>query len=101
MLDEAYALADAALAKRRLLQLAAALEHTHIGVAVSLREGLEETLTLQRLGITGALYRTLRSTKRSRTSTASSVTSSATSAAGRTAACSSAGSPPACARPLA
>jgi len=26
------------------------------------REGLEETLTLQRLGVTGALYRTVRST---------------------------------------
>ncbi len=30
--------------------------------AASLREGLDETLTLQRLGIKGALYRTLRST---------------------------------------
>ena len=27
-----------------------------------LREGLDETLTLQRLGVTGALYRTLRGT---------------------------------------
>ena len=27
-----------------------------------MREGLEETLTVQRLGITGALYRTLRTT---------------------------------------
>jgi putative transposase len=62
VLDEAYGLADAALAKRRLLQLAAALEHTHPGAAASLREGLDETLTLQRLGVTGALYRTLRST---------------------------------------
>jgi len=62
VLDEAYGLADAALAKRRLLQLAAALDHTHPGAAASLREGLDETLTLQRLGVTGALYRTLRST---------------------------------------
>ncbi len=62
VLDEAYGLADAALAKRRLLQLAAALDHPHPGAAASLREGLEETLTLQRLGVTGALYRTLRST---------------------------------------
>ena len=62
VLDEAYGLADAALAKRRLLQLAAGLDHTHPGAAASLREGLDETLTLQRLGITGALYRTLRST---------------------------------------
>jgi transposase-like protein len=62
VLDEAYGLADVALARRRLLQLAAALEHTHPGAAASLREGLDETLTLQRLGVTGALYRTLRST---------------------------------------
>src|SRR2546428_8677253 len=62
VLDEAYELADAALAKRRLEQLAAGLDHTHPGAAGSLREGLEETLTLQRLGVTGALYRTLRST---------------------------------------
>ena len=62
MLAEAYELADAALAKRRLLQLAAGLDHTHPGAAASLREGLDETLALQRLGVTGALYRTLRST---------------------------------------
>jgi putative transposase len=62
VLAEAYELADAALAKRRLLQLAAGLDHTHPGAAASLREGLDETLTLQRLGVTGALYRTLRST---------------------------------------
>ncbi len=61
-LDEVYALADAALAERRLTQLAAGLERTHPGAAASLREGLAETLTLQRLGVTGALYRTLRST---------------------------------------
>lgn len=62
VLDEAYGLADAALAKRRLEQLAAGLEEAHPGAAKSLREGLAETLTLQRLGVTGALYRTLRST---------------------------------------
>ena len=62
VLDEANGLADAALAKRRLLQLAAGLDHSHPGAAASLREGLDETLTLQRLGVTGALYRTLRST---------------------------------------
>ncbi len=61
-LHEAYGLADAALAKRRLTQLAAGLERTHPGAAASLREGLDETLTLQGLGVTGALYRTLRST---------------------------------------
>jgi len=62
VLDEAYGLADAALAKRRLDQLAAGLDGTHPGAAASLREGLDETLTLQRLGVGGALYRTLRST---------------------------------------
>jgi transposase-like protein len=61
-LEDAYALPDAALAERRLTQLAAGLERTHPGAAASLREGLAETLTLQRLGVTGALYRTLRST---------------------------------------
>lgn len=61
-LAEAYGLADAELAERRLTQLAKGLERTHPGAAASLREGLEETLTLQRLGVTGALYRTLRST---------------------------------------
>ena len=34
----------------------------HPGAAASLREGLEETLTVQALDITGALYRTLRTT---------------------------------------
>ena len=61
-LTEAYGLADAALAQRRLTQLADGLERTHPGAAASLREGLDETLTLQGLGVTGALYRTLRST---------------------------------------
>jgi transposase-like protein len=62
VLDEAYGLADAVLAKRRLEQLAAGLDRSHPGAAASLREGLDETLTLQRLGVGGALYRTLRST---------------------------------------
>jgi transposase-like protein len=45
-----------------LERLARELECKHPGAASSLREGLEETLTLQRLGIRGALFRTLRST---------------------------------------
>lgn len=61
-LDDAYGLTDVALATRRLEQLAAGLERTHPGAAASLREGLDETLTLQRLEVTGTLYRTLRST---------------------------------------
>ena len=46
----------------RLRQLASELEHTHPGAAGSLTEGLEETLTLTRLGIKGRLKRTLEST---------------------------------------
>jgi transposase-like protein len=61
-MDDAYGLADPELAARRLTQLAAGLERTHPGAAASLREGLAETLTLQRLGVSGALYRTLRTT---------------------------------------
>ena len=34
----------------------------HPGAAASIREGLDETLTVQRLGLTGALQRTLRTT---------------------------------------
>ena len=51
-------------AERRLRNLADSLEREHPGAAASVREGLEETLTLQRLGVDveGALYRTLRST---------------------------------------
>src|SRR5205823_410726 len=49
-----------ALAELRLL--AGELEPSHPGAAASLREGLEETLTLTRLGIRGNLKRTLEST---------------------------------------
>src|SRR5262245_6557254 len=49
-------------AHAQLERLARELEREHPGAAASLREGLEETLTLQRLGLSGALYRTLRST---------------------------------------
>jgi transposase-like protein len=51
-----------AKAKKQLKQLAKQLEEPHPGAAGSVLEGLEETLTLHRLGIQGALYRTLRST---------------------------------------
>ena len=59
---QAWDSADAQLAKRQLVRLAASLQAKHPGAAASLREGLEETLTVQALGITGALYRTLRTT---------------------------------------
>jgi putative transposase len=59
---EAYGSGDADRAKRLLLGLARQLEVSHPGAAGSLREGLDETLTVMRLGITGALLRTLAST---------------------------------------
>ena len=62
MLREAWGLSDADVAKRRLLRLASSLESDHPGAAASVKEGLDETLTLQRLGITGTLYKKLRST---------------------------------------
>jgi len=61
-LRQAWQSASADLARRQLERLAASLEAEHPGAAASLREGLEETLTLLELGIEGALYRTLRST---------------------------------------
>ena len=45
-----------------LQALARELERPHPGAAASLREGLEETLTLTRLGIRGKLKQTLEST---------------------------------------
>jgi putative transposase len=49
-------------ALEQLTRLADELERTHPGAAGSLREGMEETLTVIRLGITGKLRRTLEST---------------------------------------
>jgi putative transposase len=62
VLREAWSMSDAAVARRRLDRLASSLEADHPGAAASVREGLEETLTLQRLGVEGTLYRKLRST---------------------------------------
>jgi putative transposase len=53
---------DHAAALASLKALARSLEQTYPDAAGSLREGIEETLTLTRLGITGALKRTLAST---------------------------------------
>ena len=61
-LRSAWKLDDHAAALDRLRALAAELDRTHPGAAASLREGLEETLTLQRLGIRGSLKTTLAST---------------------------------------
>ncbi|HXV67457.1 MAG TPA: IS256 family transposase [Nitrospira sp.] len=58
---KAYASETPALARRRLLDLARSLAD-HPGAVGSLREGLEETLTLLHLGVRGALARSLAST---------------------------------------
>jgi transposase-like protein len=62
VLREAWSLGDADVAKRRLERLASSLETKHPGAAASVGEGLEATLTLQRLGLSGAFYKKLRST---------------------------------------
>jgi putative transposase len=55
--------ADTALAAQAQLEsLAGELDRTHPGAAASLREGLEDTLTVLRLGVPPTLARTLRST---------------------------------------
>jgi len=61
-LRAAWKLTDRAAARERLNALAGELAHSHPGAAASLREGLDETLTLQRLGVHEQLWRTLSST---------------------------------------
>src|SRR5204862_4730265 len=61
-LRRAWALDDHARGLDQLRQLAGALERSNPGAAGSLREGIEETLTLTRLGVHGNLKRTLEST---------------------------------------
>jgi len=61
-LRDAWDGGNAEPARKQLQRLAASLNAKHPGAAASLREGLEETLTVQTLGITGALYKTLRTT---------------------------------------
>ncbi len=58
----AWALSDAELAQQRLELLAAELDQTWPDAAGSLRDGMTDTLTLMRLGITGQLAKTLCST---------------------------------------
>ena len=61
-LIQAWHETDHATALEQLKRLAVELEHEHPGAAASLREGMEETLTVTRLRITGKLKRTLQST---------------------------------------
>jgi putative transposase len=61
-LRQAWQETDHVIALEQLTALALELDRPHAGAAASLREGLEETLTVIRLGITGKLQRTLQST---------------------------------------
>src|SRR4051794_5918902 len=61
-LREAWKLDDHVAARERLQALAVELDRSNPGAAGSLREGLDETLTVTRLGIRAALRKTLAST---------------------------------------
>jgi transposase-like protein len=61
-LRAAWALDDHDRALEQLRVLAGELERSHPGAAASLREGMQETLTVTRLGVRGRLKRTLAST---------------------------------------
>jgi transposase-like protein len=61
-LRAAWALGDADQARAELDQLARSLDRQRPGAAASLREGLEQTLTVTRLGIGGRLLQTVEST---------------------------------------
>lgn len=61
-LRAAWSNPDASVAERELRSIAKHLELAHPGAAASLREGLEETLTVTRLGLPPSLLRTFKST---------------------------------------
>jgi putative transposase len=61
-LRTAWALDDHERALDQLRTLADELDRSHPGAAASLREGMKETLTVTRLGVSGRLKRTLAST---------------------------------------
>ena len=64
---DAYDSATAATAKKKLMQLASWLDSNgEDDAAASLREGLDETLTVMRLGLTGTLRRTFATTNADR-----------------------------------
>ena len=86
-------------ALEQLTRLAGELEHTHPGAAGSLREGMEETLTVIRLGIKGKLRRTLESTNACESMIDTVRAPSATSSTGPPARWGCAGPPPGCSKP--
>jgi putative transposase len=62
ILQRAYRSTDVATARRLLLDLARRLETNHPSAAESLREGLDETLTVLGLNLSGTLRRSLTTT---------------------------------------
>ena len=61
-MTDAYHAGSALEAEAALVALAKELDRTHPGAAASLREGLDDTLTVLRLNVAPTLARTLRST---------------------------------------
>ncbi len=61
-LRKAWRNPEATQAESELRSIASSLADRHPGAAASILEGLEETLTVTRLGITGSLARSLRTT---------------------------------------
>jgi putative transposase len=61
-LDKAWKEVEADKGEQELRALARQLEADHPGAAASLREGLEETLTVTRLGLSPSLLRSVKST---------------------------------------
>jgi putative transposase len=74
----AWSRTDPELARQRLELLAIELDRSWPAAAGSLREGMDDTLTLMRLGITGNLAATLCSTNPCESMIESAATSSAT-----------------------
>jgi putative transposase len=62
VMQDAYALDDADKAKAKLERLVQSLDEQHPSAAASLREGLDETLTVLRLGIGPTLRKSLATT---------------------------------------
>jgi putative transposase len=61
-MSQAYAASSYETAVKQLKNQVRVLSTDHTGAAESLKEGLEETLTVKRLGLTGALAKTLETT---------------------------------------
>ena len=93
-MTDAYHASSALEAEAALLALAKELDRTHPGAAASLREGLDETLTVLRLNVPPTLARTLRSTNCIESIIWSAANTPPTSNAGATGRWRCAGAPP-------